>query len=137
MPQAGSGATSARNARPGPNLAATRGLRVIAGGRSVRPTVTIAVSALDELHIDHVTARAERLSFATSVREALRQSGRHLARERYAALGMVLLELLRLTEQEDQRARAMASAPCPCGSSGLNHGDADSDALAVPVERVA
>jgi len=138
MPAKVSGAVSARNARPGPNLAATRPrLTVIPGGRNQPAMVLVAVAALDELHIDLVTSRAERLTYASQVREQLRATGRHLARERYAAAATVLIEIMRLTEQEAQRAEGMAAAPCPCGHEGAGHGPATDDALAVPLRAAA
>ena len=127
-----SGATSVQNARQRPNLAATRPpLTVIEGGRSQPAMVLVARSALDELHIDLVTARAERTVYAARMHELIRATARRVATTHHASAGTVLLEMDRLTAQETMRARAMDAAACPCGCEGSGHGPADSDALAA------
>lgn len=130
MPTPASGAIPARNGRQRPNLA------VLQGGR--RPEmVFVAASVIDEQHAELVAARAERTIYAARVHDLIRQVARHLATSHFAAAGTSLLEMERLTVQEQDRARAMDAAACPDGSEGSGHGPAETDALALPTRRAA
>ena len=111
-------------------------LRVLPGGRSSRSVLLVSASGHDELHVELLSARAERTVHAARARWLIRSALRYLAAGHMAATGTALLDLDKLTEQEARRALAM-TAPCPCGYRGPGHGRADADALAVPVRRAA
>jgi hypothetical protein len=111
-------------------------LRVIPGGRNKPALVTIPLAAHQELHIELIAARAERLMHATEGRNHLRAALRHLSTDHIAAAGTCILEAVRVLDAEANRAISM-SADCPCGVNGAGHGRADDAVLAVPLERVA
>lgn len=95
-----------------------------------RPTLTVLASDHEQLHLEVVAARAERLTHATEARNQLRAAARHLSNGRLAACATSMLEAVRVMEAEAERATHMES-PCPCGLTGLNHGPADDEALAA------
>ena len=107
-------------------------LTVIPGGRNRHAVVTIRLADLEELHVDHITSRAERVAYTGRLREQLRKVMDRARHYEDAFLGHLLDELTRINEQESQRAMAMDAAPCPCGREGPGHGEAKADALAVP-----
>jgi hypothetical protein len=112
---------------------ASPSLRVIPGGRNCRALVLVPQGAHEELRLELVIARNERLVYAAKVRELVRLAERHLAAGHTVAAATHLQALSRFNEQEAMRATAMQAPACACGSAGIGHGDADDDALPVPV----
>ena len=126
-----SGAIHARDGRRRPNLA------VLEGGARTPATTTVLISDLENTHLELVAARAERTVYSARVHDLIRQVARHIATAHYAAAGTSLMEMDRLTAQEQGRARAMEAAACPCGNDGAGHGPADDAVLAIPVRRAS
>ena len=77
----------------------------------------------DELHLEIVAAKAERLVLAGHLRAQLRLAMRLLAAGHLAAVGTALVEMLRLSEQDAMRAQAMDTRPCGCDEQGPGHGE--------------
>ncbi len=112
-------------------------LRVLEGGGSGTPVlVTVRRDDLEELRMENLAARAERVIHTARMREGLRLIMRLLG-DRDAHIGMLLDQMERANEQEALRALSMGAPRCACGQSGAGHGGHDEDALDVPVERAA
>ena len=109
-------------------------LRIIEGGR--RRMVVVPAADHEGLRLEVVAAREERAVLAVRLRAGIHSAMRQLATGHQAAAGTVLVEMLRLVEQEAVRAASMSSA-CPCGLEGAGHGDADGGVLPMPLELVA
>ena len=70
-------------------------------------TVTVLAEDLAELRLEALQARKDRLVTAQRARQEARAAMRYLRLGRLAAVGMALVELSRLAEQEASRAVAM------------------------------
>lgn len=112
-------------------------LHVLPGGRAPRPTVTILVSDLENLHAELLVSRKERVTYAVLVRQGSRAVQRAIAAGRLSLAATWADQLERASVREQDRAFAADTAPCPCGCQGSGHGPADSDAVAVPEETAA
>lgn len=83
-------------------------LRLIQGGR----LATVRQSDVDELRLEALAARAERVIATTRARDLLRSAMRNLAAGNLAVVGTRLVMLERINESESQRAMSMSVPAC-------------------------
>ncbi|CAN5612592.1 hypothetical protein BH23CHL8_BH23CHL8_18970 [soil metagenome] len=81
-------------------------LALIEGG--LPETVTVRAGELDELRLEALQARAERLVAAQNARKAARSAMAHLRTGHLAACATSLVELAKIAESEASRAIGMS-----------------------------
>lgn len=96
---------SGRDSRPRPKLA------LIPGGLNRPSLVLVAQGELDELRMEQLQARVDRLVTAQAARQEARSAMRFLRNGSLAAVGVCLVELARLAEAEAVRALHMHVPP--------------------------